>query len=96
MLLNYLLIWTQRLFWITRINFGTARRQFANKSNQNKSTASDCIKVLEEEDDDQIINELTGKAECTYVKMKNINLLKKTLEKFNGVKAPVHLVLSEK
>lgn len=67
-----------------------------DESFQNKSTASDCIEILEEEEDEQIINELTGKAECTYGKMKNINLLKKTLEKFNGVKAPVHLVLSEK
>ena len=47
----------------------------------------------EEEEEDQIINELKGKADCVYQKMKNNSILSKTLAKFNGQNTPVNLVL---
>jgi len=42
----------------------------------------------------QIINKLTGKADCVYGKMKSNSLLKKTLKKFNGT-TPVDLLINE-
>ncbi|QTE21320.1 hypothetical protein [Polaribacter cellanae] len=45
--------------------------------------------------DDQIINELTGKLKCVYDNLKSNNLLNKTLEKFDGKKTPVHLLIKE-
>ncbi|XRE44002.1 hypothetical protein ACIVBQ_002206 [Tenacibaculum discolor] len=45
--------------------------------------------------EDQIVNKLTEKAKCVYGRLETNNLLKKTLKKFNGVDAPVHLILQE-
>jgi hypothetical protein len=44
---------------------------------------------------DQIINNLTGKADCVYGKLESNSLLSKTLEKFVGKKTPVHLILNQ-
>ena len=45
-------------------------------------------------EDDKIINNLTGKANCVYRKLEDNSILKKTLEKFVGEKTPVHLVIN--
>lgn len=42
----------------------------------------------------QIINNLEGKANCTYLKLKNNNLLVRTIEKFKG-KTPVNLIINQ-
>ncbi|CAM1363952.1 hypothetical protein [Tenacibaculum xiamenense] len=47
------------------------------------------MKIVEE--DDQIINELTGKAKCVYDKLKNNSLINKTLDEFEGEEAQVNL-----
>lgn len=44
----------------------------------------------------KILNELKGKADCTYQKLLTTNLLKNTLQKFMGEKTPIHLILKEK
>ncbi len=44
----------------------------------------------------KIINKLTGKAKCVYEKMENNSLLSKTLEKFQGKKTPVNLIIKQK
>ena len=61
---------------------------------QPKTASSDCIQILEEED--QIINQLTGKADCAYQKLKTNSILKKTVEKFVGKKTPVNLIINQK
>lgn len=43
--------------------------------------------------EEQIINKLTGKAKCVYDKLKGNDLMNKTIERFDGEKAPVHLIL---
>ncbi|MCI2230530.1 hypothetical protein MC378_15245 [Polaribacter sp. MSW13] len=47
-------------------------------------------------DDDQIINNLTGKADCTYQKLQSNSLLKNTLKKFVGENTPVNLIINQK
>jgi hypothetical protein len=49
-----------------------------------------CVKPEE----DKIIVELTGKAKCTYLKLKNNSLLTKTIEKFKG-KTPINLIINQ-
>jgi hypothetical protein len=58
-----------------------------DESFQNKTTASNCIEILEEEEDEQIINELTGKADCIYNDLvrsgiNNHNLIRETFIEF--------------
>lgn len=43
--------------------------------------------------DDKIINKLNGKAECVYDKLEGNDLRNKTIQRFVGKKAPVHLIL---
>ncbi|MFD0834670.1 hypothetical protein ACFQ0I_02755 [Mariniflexile aquimaris] len=45
--------------------------------------------------DCQIINNLTGKADCVYGKLESNSLLVKTVEKFKG-KTPVNLIINQK
>ncbi len=43
----------------------------------------------------EIINNLTGKANCTYLKLKNNSILQKTIERFKG-KTPINLIINQK
>ena len=45
-------------------------------------TTNECIKI--EEEDDKIINNLTGKEKCIYDKLKSLNLFKSTIQKFEN------------
>lgn len=72
---------------------------FENTTSEAKTFAEQAIKALanggEVDFEEQIINNLTEEAKCVYGKLETNNLLKKTLKKFNGVDAPVHLILQE-
>lgn len=48
--------------------------------------STDCIDVLEEDEEDQIFNELTGKEKCVYEKLKNLKLFIETIKKFENNK----------
>ena len=45
--------------------------------------------------EEEIVNKLKGKANCVYLKLENNNFIKKTLGKFLGTKAPVHLIIEQ-
>jgi len=42
----------------------------------------------------EIINNLTGKANCTYLKLENNSILQKTIERFKG-KTPINLIINQ-
>ncbi|MCG8892746.1 hypothetical protein G1K97_03365 [Tenacibaculum finnmarkense] len=76
--------------------------KFLDKNNSDADAVNfskEAIKILikggEVDFENQIINNLTGKALCVYGKLKDNSLLKKTLEKFKG-KTPVNLILNQK
>lgn len=48
---------------------------------------------LADGEEEQIINKLTGKAKCVYDKLEGNDLRNKTIQRFDGEKAPVHLIL---
>ncbi|KAB1159378.1 hypothetical protein F7018_03440 [Tenacibaculum aiptasiae] len=92
----------QKDFLRKNTNIAIKIDKFLEKNNTDKAKnwTKEVIKTLmhnpeaEIDFEDQIINQLTEKAKCVYDKLKNNNLVKKTLQKFDGTNSLINLKLT--
>ena len=76
------------------INMGSGRGH--KVCNNGRFINGECVRNIDSNDDDQIFNELTGKADCVYKKLESTSTgFKNAIKKFDGEFPVSHLKLEE-